>query len=184
MAVAPSLIGRLAWPLAAALALLFVVGLALTGKRPDAGIAQFKASGLLTAFAPEDTHEVEIAVGGKTWRFRREDVWHAVEVPAKVAPDVGERIEAALRLLRNAGPLRVLTADEVAQMPESEYALGAQSLLVRLSGPNGATFQVQFGGSNPLGSARYSRVMGVEGLPMLPAYVAQAWEQVIGEHER
>ena len=184
MAVAPSLIGRLAWPLAAALALLFVVGLALTGKRPDAGIAQFKASGLLTAFAPEDTHEVEIAVGGKTWRFRREDVWHAAEVPAKVAPDVGERIEAALRLLRNAGPLRVLTADEVAQMPESEYALGAQSLLVRLSGPNGATFQVQFGGSNPLGLARYSRVTGVEGMPMLPAYVAQAWEQVIKEHER
>jgi hypothetical protein len=182
--MAPSLIRRLAWPLAAALALLFVVGLALTGKRPDAGIVQFKPSGLLTAFAPDDTREVRIAVGGKTWRFRREEVWQSVEAPAKVPPDTGQRIEAALRLLRNAGPLRVLTADEVAQVPRSGYALGAQSLLVRLTGPDGATFEVQFGGSNPLGSARYSRVTGVEGMPMLPAYVAQAWEQVIGEHER
>lgn len=182
--MAPSLIRRLAWPSAAALALLFVVGLALTGERPDAGIAQFKPSGLLTAFAPADTREVEIAVDGKAWRFRREEAWQAVETPAKVPSDTGERIDAALRLLRNAGPLRVLTADEMAQMPESEYGLSAQSLLVRLRGPNGATFQVQFGGRNPLGSARYSRVTGVEGLPMLPTYVAEAWEQVIGERER
>lgn len=183
--MAPSLIRRLAWPSAAALALLFVVGLALTGKRPDAGIAQFKPSGLLTAFAPDDTREVEIAVGGKTWRFRREDDgWQSVETPRKVSSDAGERIDAALRLLRNAGPLRVLTVDEVAEVPESQYALGAQSLLVRLHGPNGAMFQVQFGGRNPLGSARYSRVMGVEGLPMLPTYVSEAWEQVIGEGER
>ena len=180
MVVAPSLIRRLAWPLAAAAALLFVVGLALSGKRPDAGVAQFKPAGLLAAFAPEEAREIEVAVGGATWRFRRDDRWQAVEAPRPTPPDLTQRIDAALRLLRNAGPLRILTHDEVAQMPASEYALGPDSLRVQVRSARGATFQIQFGGRNPLGMARYARVEGADGLPMLPTYVAEAWEQVIG----
>jgi len=179
--VAPSLIQRLAWPLAAAVALLFVVGLALSGKRPDAGLAEFKAAGLMTAFAPEDAREVEISANGAVWHFRRDDTWHVVEAPRPVPSDVAPRIDVALRLLRNSGSLRTLTAAEVAQVPASEYALGPESLRVEVRSASGAAFRIQFGGLNPLGVARYARVDNVEGLPMLPTYVAEAWEQVIGE---
>jgi hypothetical protein len=181
--VAPSLMQRFAWPLAAAAALLFMVGLALSGKRPDAGLAPFKAAGLLAAFAPEDAREVEVAAGGATWRFRRDDGWQAIAAPRPVPSDLTRRIDAALRLLRNAGPLRVLTPDEVGQVPASEYALGSDSLRVEVRSSAGASFQIQFGGRNPLGVARYVRVQGVDGLPMLPTYVAEAWEQVIGERQ-
>jgi hypothetical protein len=182
--VAPSLIRRLAWPLAAAAALLFVVGLALTGQRPDAGLTPFKAAGLMTAFAPEEAREIEVATSGMVWRFRRGETWHVVEAPRPVPSDVAQRIDVALRLLRNAGPLRVLTADEVSKVPASEYAFGPESLRVEVRSASGATFRIQFGGANPLGAARYTRVEGVEGLPMLPIHAAEAWEQVIGELQK
>jgi hypothetical protein len=178
--VAPPLSQRLAWPLVAAVALVFVVGLALYGERPDAGLTPFKPAGLLTAFAPEEASEVEITAATGVWRFRREPGWRAVDASPPVPADVAQRIDVALRLLRNSGPLRVLTSEEVARVPPSEYALGPGSLRVQVRGPNGATFQIQFGGRNPLGSARYVRVYGLDGVPMLPPYVAEAWEQVIG----
>ena len=179
MAVAASLIRRLAWPLLAASAFAFLAGLALHGERPDP-MQAFKAAGLLTAFTPGDAREVEIVAGAEVWRFRREGEWQAVD-PAKPVPaDLAVRLETALRLLRNSAPLRVLTADEVARVPPSEYALSSDSLRVLVRASNGATFRIQFGGRNPLGAARYARVDGMEGVPMLPAYVGDAWEQVIG----
>jgi hypothetical protein len=179
MAVAASLIRRLAWPLLAVAALAFLVGLALHGERPDP-MQEFKAAGLLTAFTPEDAHEIEIMAGAEVWRFRRDGEWRAVDPSKPVPADLAVRLEGALRLLRNSAPLRVLTADEVAQVPPSEYALASDSMRVLVRAANGATFRVQFGGRNPLGVARYARVDGMEGVAMLPAYVGDAWEQVIG----
>jgi len=179
MVVAAALIRRLAWPLAALVAFVFLVALALHGSRTDP-MQGFRPAGVLTAFSPEEARDIEITSGDDVWHFRREADWRAVD-PSKVAPaDLGKRIDAALRLLRNSKPLRVLTADEVAEVPASEYALGPRSLRVRVGTANGATFSVQFGGRNPLGSARYARVEGMDGVPMLPAYVGDAWEQVIG----
>ena len=85
--MAPSLIRRLAWPLAAGIALVFVVSLALTGKRPDAGLTPFKAAGFMTTFTPEEAREIEITSGGAVWRFRRDDGWHAVDPPRSVPAD-------------------------------------------------------------------------------------------------
>lgn len=178
--MAPPLSRRLAWPLAAAVALVFVVGLALQGERPNAGLTSFKAAGVLTAFVPDEAYEIEVAAGSETWRFRRESEWRRVDGPELVTADLAARIDLALRLLRDAAPLRVMTAEEVAQVPVSEYALWPTSLRVRVRALNGTIFAIQFGGRNPLGSARYARVDGSDGVSMLPTYVAEAWEQVIG----
>ena len=179
MVVAPPVIRRLAWPMAALAAFVFLVALALHGSRPDP-MTDFKPSGVLTAFSPEEARDIEITSGDAVWRFRRQPDWRAVDAPKAAPADVAQRIDAALRLLRNSKPLRVLTVDEVAKVPPSEYALGPRSLRVRVGTAGGSTFAVQFGGRNPLGSARYARVEGMEGVPMLPAYVGDAWEQVIG----
>ncbi len=84
----------------------------------------------------------------------------------------------ALRLLRNSRPLRVMTAEEVARVPVSEYALLPDSLAVRVRASGGAAFAIQFGGPNPLGAARYARVEGLPGIPLLPIHVAEAWEHL------
>ena len=169
----------MAWPLAAVAAFAFLVGLALQGERRDP-MQEFKPAGLLTAFAPEDAREIEIAIGADVWRFRRDDAWRAIEPTKPVPAEFAQRIEAALRLLRNSAPLRVLTAEEVARVPPSEYALAADSLRVRVRAMDGTLFAIQFGGRNPLGAARYAKVDGMDGVPMLPAYVGDAWERVIG----
>jgi hypothetical protein len=164
------MIGRWAWPAAAVAAFALLVGLALHGGRPDI-LVDYKPAGLLS-FAPEQAREIEIAAGAERKRFVRDgDRWNA-------PPETAARLDAGLRLLRNAGPLRVLTVDEVARVPASEYALGADSLRVTIRPAEGAAFGVQFGGRNPLGSARYARIDGAAGIALLPAYVAEVWEQV------
>lgn len=167
--MAPALT-RWAWPAAATLAFAFLVGLALQGGRPDI-MVEFKPGGLMT-FAPEQAREIEIRRGIDRKRFVRSgERW---EAPVETA----ERLEAGLRLLRNAAPMRVLTAAEVARVPSSEYALGVDSLRVTVRPAAGAAFVIQFGGINPLGAARYAKVDGEAGVALLPTYVAEAWEQV------
>jgi hypothetical protein len=180
MAVAPPLIRHAAWPLAAAAALAFLVGLALHGERPEPGLAYFKAAGLLTAFAPAEAREIEVTKAGEIWRFRRDgNGWRTIETPRPVPADAAQRIETALRLLRDSGPLRVLSADEARATPAG-YALGPEALRVTVLGPDAAPFAIRFGAANPLGSARYAQVEGIDGVPLLPAYVAETWEQAIG----
>lgn len=167
--MAPALT-RWAWPAAAALAFAFLVGLALQGSRPDIAV-EFKPGGLMS-FAPEQAREIEIDKGADRKHFVRSgERWDA---PVETA----ERLEAGLRLLRNAAPMRVLTAEEVAHVPPSEYALGGDSLRVTVRPATGAAFVVQFGGTNPLGASRYAKVDGDAGVALLPTYVAEAWEQV------
>jgi hypothetical protein len=164
------MIRKWAWPAAAALAFAFLVGLALHGGRPDI-LVEYKPAGLLP-FAPEDAREIEIVTGADRRRFVRDgDRWKA---PSEAAG----RLEAGLRLLRNAGPMRVMAADEVARVPESEYALGPDSLKVVIRPASGTPFVIQFGGRNPLGSARYARIDGQTGIALLPAYVGDAWENL------
>jgi hypothetical protein len=185
MVVASPLIRRAGWLLAAVAAFAFLAALALHGERPEPGLARFKAAGLLTAFAPEDAREVEIVTGGETWRFRRDGaVWRAVAPPRAVPAEATSRIDTALRLLRDSGPLRTLSADEIARVPPAEYALGSDALHITVRGPDGAKFAIRFGNRNPQGSARYARVDGVDGVPLLPAYVAETWEQVVGTPSR
>ncbi len=165
--------------MAALAALAFIVALAIQGERPDPGIAKFTPAGLLTTFNPEDARDIRILAKGETWRFHRATSWDTVEGSRPVPAGAAARIDAALRLLRNSRPLRVLTSEEISRVPASEYALGPDNLRVEVRASSGATFRIQFGGRNPLGSARYVRVEGLDGIPLLPTYVAEAWEQVV-----
>lgn len=161
---------RWTWPAAAVLAFAFLVGLALHGQRPDI-LVDFKPAGVLP-FGPEQAREIEIARGEDRKRFvRKGERWDA---PAETV----ERIEAGLRLLRNSAPMRVLSAEEIARVPPSEYALGPDSLRVTVRPASGAAFVIVFGGRNPLGAARYAKVDGETGVALLATYVAEAWEQV------
>jgi hypothetical protein len=165
------MIGRWAWPAAAALAFAFVVGLALHGGRPDI-LVDFKPAGLMP-FAPDQVQEVHVKRGADYQRFeRRGERWQA-------SPEAVERLDLGLRLLRNTGPLRLLSAVEVAGVAPQEYAFESDNLRVLVRPARGPQFLIQFGGPNPLGSARYARVDGLPGVALLPSYVAEAWEQLL-----
>lgn len=96
-------------------------------------------------------------------------------------PEAPQRIDVALRLLRGSAPLRVITAEEVGPSLPSDYGLGPSALRVVVRGPAGASFVIDFGALNPLGSGRYTRIAGIAGVPLLATYVAERWQQVIGQ---
>jgi hypothetical protein len=183
VAVAPPL-KRFAWPLGAAVAFVFLVALALHGERPQPGMARFVAAGLMTRLAPDEAREVVIVTGGETWRFHRQTAWQQVEGPRPAPPEFAAHIDGALRLLRDSGPLRMMSPQEVARAAADEYGLehGATEVTVRAQA--GATFAIRFGARNPLGSGRYARIDGVDGVPILSAYVGDAWEQVVAGSPR
>lgn len=179
--MASALIGRLVWPVAAVLAAALLAVLALHGERPEPGLARFKPAGLMTEFTPAEAREVDVSRGGRTWRFRRDGtLWRRLDGSEPAQPDDTGRIDAALRLLHDSGPLRTLSADEVGEDSAREFDLGDKALVVTVCGPGNAAFEIRFGARNPLGSARYTRASGVDGVPLLSAYVAEAWEQAIG----
>ena len=163
--MAPSLTRRLAWPLAAAVSFAFLVVFAWNGKRPDAGLVGFQAAGYLKQFPPEDAVEVAIATASGTKRFTRGENWPG-------------NLDVALRLLRDAGPMRVMTADEVANQPPSTYGLDDKAMTVAVRSRAGDLFAIRFGARNPLGTGRYVKVKGVAGVPILPAHVGDAWERI------
>jgi len=157
---------RLAWPLAAAVSFAFLVGLALQGERPNTALVDFQPAGFLKQFGPEAADEVEISTASGRRKFVRASGWPV-------------RLDEALRLLRDSGPLRVMTPDEVAAQPPSVYGLDERAMTVTVRSNTGQMFVVHFGSANPLGSGRYVRIDGVAGVPILPAYVAETWEQML-----
>ena len=170
---------RLAWPLASIAAAAFLVGLALHGERPEPGLVRFVAAGLMTGIAPDLASEVEIVTADGTWRFRKQATWEEVAAARPVPAGFANRIDAALRLLRNSGPSRVLSPEEVAGVASADYGLGRGAMQVTVRSAAGATFVVRFGGPNPLGLGRYAQVEGMSGIPILPGFVADTWEQVV-----
>ena len=48
-----------------------------------------------------------------------------------------------------------------------------------MRGAEGRTVTIRFGGANPLGLARYTRIDARPEVVLLPAFVAQAWERVM-----
>src|SRR6266851_8636527 len=99
-----------------------------------------------------------------------------------VRPEAGQRIDAAL--LRDSGPLLTRLSAEVGRTLPADYAVGGDALRVSVREPGGATFAIRFGCRNLLGSARYARIAGSDGVALLPAYVAETWEQAIATAPR
>jgi len=170
---------RLAWPTAAFVAAAFLAALALHGERPEPGLARFEAAGLMTGFAPDEAREVEIVTTEGSWRFRRHATWVAIETTRPAPAGFENRIDGALRLLRDSRPTRVMSSEEVARVEPAEYGLDRGATRVTVWSSTGATFAIRFGGRNPLGLGRYARVEGVDSVPILSAFVADAWEQVV-----
>lgn len=169
---------RFAWPAAALAAIAFLAALALTGGRSGPGLATFTPDGLLTIPAAE-TREVDIAGHIGQWHFvREENGWRATQ--GKPAPGFETRLEAALTLLRNSGPERLLTDDEVASVDVAQFGLDPPKLRVVVRGTEARSLAISFGTTNLLGISHYARLDGRREIALLPGFVADAWQQVGG----
>ena len=169
-----------AWPVAAGVAAVFIAALALHGERPQPGLARFAPAGVLADWPIERVSEIEVVAGTRHRSFHRHDGedWHAETGDIPAGTDVGERIEAGLKLLRNSAPQRILEPSEITGRPMGEFGLAPPLLTVTARTASGVSTTIEFGAANPLGLARYTRVAGRPELLLLPSYVAEAWERV------
>ena len=87
-----------------------------------------------------------------------------------------EQIETGLKLLRNSAPQRADLMDGQLE----DFGLMPPRLTVIVRRADGAAVTVEFGAANPLGLERYARVLGRPEILLLPGFVADAWEPLVG----
>lgn len=161
------------WLLALLAAGLALALLALLGEDRRQSLGRHEAAGLLREVAAEQVRELRLALGERRWRLVRDGRRWSGEPPL-AASDTS--IETALRLLRNAAPEREFEAEA------AEFGFGPRALHLVVQTRDAGAYEIEFGAANPIGLARYTRVRhGAEQRSvLLPAYVAEAWMQVLG----
>ncbi|TXL82143.1 hypothetical protein FHP25_00115 [Vineibacter terrae] len=179
--VAAPLAKRAAWAVLALAAAGFVGFVAMRGERPEAGMHRFEPAGFLAGRDAHDVRGLVIEAGGRQWRYRRSarGDWSGGEPPLPLAADAAARIEQALSLLRDSGPERRFSPEEAAGMPPADLGLDPPAVVVSVIGASATRFTIAFGAENPLGHARYARIVGNDGLWLVPRHVADAWDAVV-----
>lgn len=179
--VAPQALSRSLWIVGAMLAAGALLALALFGERPATHVGTFVPAGVMRHIPLQEIVEVEVASGTLRWRFARDAAgWHMAEATAPLPADATAGIDEALRLLHNSAPERTLSGDDLAG--SAAFGLDLPALAVTVKGRE--SFSIAFGAANPLGLARYARVESRAEVVLLPRYVADAWEGVVGLRSR
>lgn len=181
MVVASTLARRVGWLALALAAAGFVGFVAMRGERPEAGLDRFESGGFLAEREAQDVRAVVVEAGGRQWRFQRSPrgAWSQGDPPVTVAAGVAQRIEQGLALLRDSRPERQFTREETAAMSAADLGLAPPALVVSVVGASATRFTIAFGAENPLGHARYARIVGRDTLWLVPRHVADTWDEVV-----
>jgi len=158
-----------------------IIALASYGSRPNPDLAPFEAAGVMLLIPPETITEVVVSQGERRWRFVRVSPksWAAAEGPP-LGETAGARLDSGLRFLHVSAPQRVLQPQEVAGTSPSEFGLEAPRYSVSVRSPAAAPFNIDFGALSPQGPAQYAHVTGRAEILLLPSFIGEQWEAVIG----
>ena len=169
------------WLSAAVLAAGVIIALAFHGRRPDPSFVGFQAAGVMLQIAPDAVTEVAVSQGERRWRFERAISTGWATVPGSpLGEGVAARIDSGLRFLHASAPQRVLQPEEVAATSPSEFGLEPPRYSVSVRSPAAAPFTIEFGALSPHGLAQYARVTGRAEIFLLPSFVGEQWESVMG----
>jgi hypothetical protein len=179
--VVASALKRYAWPTLAGLALIYLVALAATGGRPGPGLAPFEPKGLMRHIALDSIKRVEMTAEAQQWHLERaaNGTWRLTSGPP--VTKLEENLSAALTLLHNSAPERILSGHDLAPTSLREFGLEQPHLRVAVHSMLAEPFVITFGGTNALGSVRYARIEGRDDVVLLPAFCAEAWEHLMGK---
>lgn len=169
------------WMSAAVVAAGVIIALASYGHRPNPDLAPFEAAGVMLLIPPETITEVVVSKGERRWRFEHAGPkgWAAAEGPP-LGEGVGARLDSGLRFLHVSAPQRVLQPQEVVGISPSEFGLDPPRYSVSVRSPAAAPFSIDFGVLSPQGPAQYARVTGRGEILLLPSFIGEQWERVMG----
>jgi hypothetical protein len=170
-----------AWAAGVVLAAGTIIALAFHGERPDPSLVHFEPAGVMLSIAPDTVVEVVVSRGQRRWRFERAGAngWAAAPGPP-LAESVGTHLDTGLRFLHVSAPQRVLQPDEVAGISPSEFGLAPPRYSVSVRATGTPSFEIEFGALSPQGLAQYARVTGHAEVLLLPSFIGEQWEAVMG----
>ena len=180
------MIRRLATPLVALLAVVYLAVMVVTGAQPvQRQLAAFEAQGVLKT-QPEQIRRVELGRGPDTVALlRRGEVSWTTADGAEIGGEAGKRISAAVRMMHNSGPARVIPPGELEAADPATFGLDAPRVVARLyeSGAD-PVLTVQFGDRNPDGFLQYMRIDGDDHLYLMSRFIGEAWAGALDESLR
>ena len=180
MVATPALIRR-TWIAAALLAAGTITALGMHGRRPDPTLVRFEPAGVMLRVPPQHVTAIEVLQPGARWRFVRTGTgaWQAAAGSSPLPADPTISLDNGLRFLHVSAPQRVLTREELAGIPMTEFGLAPPRYTVSVESSS-QPFIIEFGGLNAQGLAQYARVAGGPEIVLLPRFVGQEWEAAIG----
>ena len=172
---------RFAAPLAAALLVVLLAAITMSGHWPELRqMVPFTSKGLVT-ITPSDVTRVEIRAGQETVALRREfGGWTIDGTTAAVPADLASHIDAGLRLVHVSEPAREIAAEGLTAGSFADFGLDPPASAVALNTAQGAVATINFGVLNPAGNVRLG---GAATVYLMARHVGTEW-QVAGDVAR
>ncbi len=169
-------------------ALLGVAGISAVGfllvmmgsgrTRPMQSLVAFEAAGLMRE-TPDQIDGVALEASGRRLIFaRRQGGWQLTTSPETLASGTAAHLEASLKFMHAAAPVRVMSRDEYQAGAIAEYGLDPPRYVISLQRGDATVLAASFGARNPQNVLQYVRVAGRDELYLLPVFVGHEWEQV------
>jgi hypothetical protein len=173
-------VARRFWmPVAALLALTYLVIMLLAGALPERRhLVRSEANGVLR-LAPESITRVTIAAQGLPAVFvRKADGWVREGSAAPVTAPLAEAIDRAVKFMHTANPVRMLAPEEIAQTGLAEFGLERPRFSIRLEDQGGVVLEADFGKDSSDGLLQYMRLRDGGELYLMSGFVGKEWQAV------
>ena len=178
--VAPPVKRSVVWSLAALASIAYLSAMVIGGALPELRTrVKFEAQGVM-ALAPERIDRIEIErgaarvalarTGGGGWSREGGEV---LSVP------VAAKVSLAVQYMRTAGPVRVMTAEEIRGIGPAEFGLAPPDLSVTLFAGPQRVLRAHFGARNAEGLLQYMRLDGRDDMVLMSRFVGQQWEDSV-----
>lgn len=170
---------------AAALAVGFLVAMALSGRVRESGqFVRFTPAGVL-ADPPGRIDRVELGAASGRWVFRRSPDGWRTEIDARPVPaTLATHLDDALKFLHVTGPIRVLERAEWSEHGLGEFGLDPPAYSAALFRDGRPVLRVAFGSENPQKVLQYVRVQGREQVFVMSRSMGREWEDALAEAAR
>ena len=174
-----ALVNRFWPPMAAAIALAYLVVMFTTGALPERKqLIRFEASGVME-LAPERITRVTVAADGTSEVFvRRAKGWSKEGSAAAVPAPLSKALDLAVKFMHTAKPVRVFKPEDIPDSTPAEYGLDRPRLSITLEDASGVVLEADFGNKGSAGLLRYMRLRGSDDLYMMSGFVGKEWETV------
>jgi Domain of unknown function (DUF4340) len=175
---------RLVAPLAAALLIVLLAAITISGHWPELQqMVRFAGKGLV-ASPPSDITQVEIRVGQESVGFRRAATGWTIDGMTEAVPaELASHIDIGLRFLHVSEPAREIEPAELTPASFAEFGLDPPASVLTVGTAQGLVATVNFGVLNPVGTSQYVRIGGSPTVYLMPRHVGGEW-QVAGDMAR